>query len=95
MPSNTSSDDALIFQANQAPDDFDTSPDTEDPNSVNREPHHNYHERHKFDYPRRAEESCLPLPSAPLARIPEDPKRLNGTRLTGATRARDRDMLEY
>jgi hypothetical protein len=93
MSYNPSADDALIFQANQAPDDTDTTDEPEDPSDPRRQAIE-HHKHRRFDYPRRTETPCVPPPARPIARIDPDPKRLNGKRLTKTTIRRDRDMLE-
>lgn len=90
-------DDALIFQANQIPDD--ESGDAEDTNTDDgvgggKVSPHDVHHKMKFDFPRLGERPDTKAPSRPVLRLPEDPKSLNGRQLTRTTLPRDRDMLK-
>jgi hypothetical protein len=99
MTTNPTQDDALTFQANQIPDDQSSEPDGPDDaedraKNMGRTERHDHHNKARFDYPRYAEQPDVKAPTRPVLRVPEDPKSLNGKRLTPPTLARDRDMLE-
>lgn len=99
-PYNPQQDDALTFQANQTSDDYSDLPDddTEDPEdrarNMGRPTSHDHHGDPKFDFPRPSERGPVTAPSRPVLRLPDDPKSINGKRLTKTTLPRDRDMLE-
>lgn len=99
----TQQQDATIITASQAPTPDDTpllDEDVQDmaqdnvaggPNAQDRQSRHL--DKRASQYPRLQEAPPVAAPRSPVLRLPDDPKSLQGQRLTRATLPRDRDML--
>lgn len=90
--------DTLIFANNAVSQDpgedaEETMPDDPTSPASSHPQRHDRHEARKFDYPRNVErEASAPVQFNGFVE-PAEPHRINGRRLTDATRNRDRNVL--